>query len=132
VRPERGEANFNETFDRLGDGEYGEWRASECGARFPTTSVYELVRWPRSWVLAEDRREDPHATGAATGALARRGKELGPLFAPEFMLDWVAAYLVMDELDKHGFSIPLHDAHPMEVDAQVRAGLPPAPNLRGK
>jgi hypothetical protein len=48
------------------------------------------------------------------------------------MLDWVAAYLVMDELDKQGFSIPLHDAHPMEVDAQVRAGLPPAPNLRGK
>jgi hypothetical protein len=58
-----------------------------------------------------------------------QGIELGPLFMPEYMLDWLDAYLVMDELDKHGYSISLHDAHPMEVDANYRAGLDLAPSL---
>jgi hypothetical protein len=43
-KPGDTEANFNETFDRLDDGEYGRWRANEWRARYPMTSVYELLR----------------------------------------------------------------------------------------
>ena len=62
-----------------------------------------------------------------------QGAELGELYTPAYLLDWAAAYLVQDYLDSQGWSISLHDAHPMEVDANVRAGITPvAQSLRRK
>ena len=54
-----------------------------------------------------------------------QGDEMGDFYRPGCLLDWAAAWLVKDYLDSQGYYISLHDAHPMEVDANVRAGITP-------
>lgn len=60
-----------------------------------------------------------------------QASELGLGYLPTYIVEYfVVAPMVQDEFSKRGYSISFHDAHPMELDANYRAGLTVAPTLR--
>ena len=50
---------------------------------------------------------------------------MGPFYLPEYVLAWVFAPGVWLAARAQGRNIEWHDAHPMEIDANIRAGQAP-------
>jgi hypothetical protein len=60
-----------------------------------------------------------------------QARELSWGYLPTYIVEYfLVAPAVQDEFAKRGYSISFHDAHPMELDANYRAGLTVAPTLR--